>query len=76
VRKLFAEERGQACQTVDDASGDRDNDGCDPESGWLLAIYCPEKGQQAKRTVEKAREDLAKAVKLRDEGGRSSGLSQ
>src|SRR5712692_8541169 len=69
VHTLFAEERGRAFQTVDDASGDRGNDGYDSEARWLLAIYCPEKDQKARRTLEKARADLAKAVKLRAEPG-------
>jgi hypothetical protein len=64
VRTLFAAERGHNFQIVDDSSGDRGNDGYDAEAGILLAIYCPEKGMDAQRTLEKGRTDLKKAVQL------------
>src|SRR5437899_1412492 len=69
VHALFTAERGRDFQIVDDGSGDRGNDGYDPQAGWLLAIYCPEKGLQKERTLAKARADLAKATRLKSDPG-------
>src|SRR5438045_4448004 len=69
VHTLFAAERGHDFQTVDDSSGDRGNDGYDAEAGWLFAIYCPERGLQDKRALEKARADLSKATRLKNDPG-------
>jgi hypothetical protein len=69
VHALFAEERGRDFQIVDDSSGDRGNDGYDSQAGWLLAIYCPEKGLQDKGALKKARADLAKATRLKNDPG-------
>jgi tetratricopeptide (TPR) repeat protein len=64
---LFAAEYPDI-EIPDDSSGDEGNDGYIPSQRRLFAIYCPEKYPPPDEYYErKIRDDLAKAVKLRDE---------
>lgn len=57
-------------QVLDDSSGDKGIDGYIPSSRRLFAMYCPEKFPPRKQYYQKKiREDLAKAVVLRDKHG-------
>lgn len=68
VRALYVADRGNAFQLVDDAGGDGGLDGYDNERKVLYAVYCPRKPANDRTYLEKALRDLAKAVRLRDEG--------
>jgi tetratricopeptide (TPR) repeat protein len=66
---LFAAEYPDI-EIPDDSSGDEGNDGYIPSQRRLFAIYCPEKYPPPNEYYErKIRDDLAKAVKLRDVRG-------
>lgn len=57
-------------QVLDDSSGDKGIDGYIPSSHRLFAMYCPEKFPPRKQYYQKKiRDDLAKAVVLRDKHG-------
>jgi tetratricopeptide (TPR) repeat protein len=57
-------------QVLDDSSGDKGIDGYIPSNRRLFAMYCPEKSPVRKLYYQKKiREDLAKAVALRDKHG-------
>lgn len=54
---------------VDDAGGDAGLDGFAPDEKMLFAAYCPRSRTQGPAIVRKARKDLEKACRLRDESG-------
>ena len=67
---VFTDIYGRDFQVIDGSRGDNGNDGYVSSERRMLAMHCPVKPEQKRDTgyLDKIKSDLAKAVKLRDEG--------